>query len=103
MWCPNDFQPLKCFCEIEKIYIPFILGSVIADTMKFAFLFFEFYIPYVVGFWILFGGPNHAETMGKVDDTDPESWEKFNDLMFSVWSVSCIIHKVKFKIWVEWL
>ena len=32
-----------------------ILGSVINDTMKFAFLFFEFFIPYTVGFWILFG------------------------------------------------
>ena len=59
--------------------------------MKFAFLFFEFYIPYVVGFWILFGGPYHAKTIG--DDGDPKSWEKFNDLMFSVWSVSCIMHK----------
>ena len=69
--------------------------------MKFAFLFFEFYIPYVVGFWILFGGPNHAETMDAAEDTDPESWEKFNDLMFSVWSVSDIVHKVKFKISAE--
>ena len=52
--------------------------------MKFAFLFFEFFIPYVVGFWILFGGPKHGDLMG------PESrvnWEKFNDLTFSVWSV----------------
>lgn len=61
-------------------------GSVIADTMKFAFLFFEFFIPYTVGFWILFGGPLHGKKMGE----EAKDWEKFNDLTFSVWSVSDI-------------
>ena len=61
------------------------LGSVIADTMKFAFLFFEFYVPYTVGFWILFGGEKHGKVMG---DDGRKNWEKLNDLMFSVWSVS---------------
>ena len=37
-----------------------ILGSVISDTIKFTFLFFEFYIPYTVAFWILFGGNENA-------------------------------------------
>lgn len=37
-----------------------ILGSVINDTIKFTFLFFEFYIPYTVAFWILFGGKENA-------------------------------------------
>ena len=65
--------------------------------MKFAFLFFEFYIPYVVGFWIVFGGPYHASKIESDAHTDPKNWEKFNDLMFSVWSVSVTIHKVKVK------
>ena len=66
--------------------------------MKFAFLFFEFYIPYVVGFWIVFGGPYHAAKIrGGDEHTDSENWEKFNNLMFSVWSVSVITHKIKVK------
>jgi len=51
---------------------------VIEDTMKFAFLFFEFFIPYTVGFWIIFGGKEESET----------DWKNFNDLTYSVWTVS---------------
>ena len=52
--------------------------------MKSEFLFFEFYIPYVVGFWIVFGGPYHATKIrGNDEHTDPQNWGKFNDLMFS--------------------
>ncbi|XP_065663270.1 uncharacterized protein LOC100211734 [Hydra vulgaris] len=74
-------------CRAYRSLGPFIaiLGSVIADTMKFAFLFFEFFIPYVVGFWILFGGKINAKTMG---DGSAVNWEHFNDLMFSVWSMT---------------
>ena len=43
----NDY---KLFLECKKSILVFILGRVITDTMKFAFLFFEFYIPYVVCF-----------------------------------------------------
>lgn len=37
---------------------PFItmLGHVIMDTITFAFIFAEFFIPYCVAFWIIFGG-----------------------------------------------
>ena len=52
--------------------------------MKFAFLFFEFFIPYTVGFWILFGGPKNGKKMGD----GSANWQNFNDLTFSVWSVS---------------
>ena len=68
----------------------FSVGSVIADTMKFAFLFFEFFIPYVVGFWILFGGEINAKKMG---EDSARNWQHFNDLTFSVWSVSSFIQK----------
>lgn len=51
----RPFRSLGPFIEI--------LGSVIADTLKFAFLFFEFYIPYAVAFWILFGGDHKASQM----------------------------------------
>ena len=37
---------------------PFItmLGHVMKDTITFAFIFAEFFVPYSVAFWILFGG-----------------------------------------------
>ena len=68
---------------------PFItmLGHVMMDTITFAFLFFEFFIPYAVGFWILFGGYINAAAMKKADQESVD-WEKFNDLVFSVWQVT---------------
>lgn len=76
-------------CRAFRSLGPFIaiLGSVIADTLKFAFLFFEFFIPYTVGFWILFGGKHHGKTMG---DDNAKDWSLFNDLIFSVWQVRTI-------------
>ncbi|XP_053571917.1 transient receptor potential cation channel subfamily V member 6 [Bombina bombina] len=37
---------------------PFIvmLGKIVADVLKFLFLYGEFYIPYACAFWIIFGG-----------------------------------------------
>ena len=68
---------------------PFItmLGHVMSDTITFAFLFFEFFIPYSVGFWILFGGPTHAEMIRNGGES-PVDWERFNDLVYSVWQVT---------------
>ena len=78
-------------CRAFRSLGPFIaiLGSVIADTLKFAFLFFEFFIPYTVGFWILFGGKKHGEKMGD----NAKDWAKFNDLVFSVWQVRLSTHQ----------
>ncbi|XP_065055381.1 transient receptor potential cation channel subfamily A member 1-like isoform X4 [Rhopilema esculentum] len=75
-------------CRAFRSLGPFIaiLGSVIADTLKFAFLFFEFFIPYTVGFWILFGGPVHGKQMGE----NKKDWQNFNDLVFSVWQMTLI-------------
>lgn len=59
---------------------PFIamLGYVVSDTLKFAFLFCEFYIPYCCAIWIVFGGPK-----GK-------TFEKFYDLMFEVFRMAVV-------------
>ena len=72
-------------CRAFRMLGPFIaiLGSVIADTCKFTFLFFEFYIPYTVAFWILFGGKPNGEVMGD----NAADWANFNDLMYSVWGI----------------
>lgn len=53
---------------------PFIamLGYVASDTLKFAFLFCEFFVPYCCAIWIVFGNkPGNA-------------FQYFNDLMFEV-------------------
>ena len=76
------FKSTLCYLlftfESSTIFFLFISGSVIEDTMKFAFLFFEFFIPYTVGFWIIFGGREDSSI----------DWKNFNDLVYSVWNVS---------------
>lgn len=70
---------------------PFItmLGHVMMDTFTFAFLFFEFFIPYAIGFWILFGGSvNAAKMKAADDDIDPVDWEQLHNLIFATWQVT---------------
>eukprot|EP00111_Clytia_hemisphaerica_P011884 TCONS_00034914-protein len=74
---------------------PFItmLGHVMKDTITFAFLFVEFFVPYTVSFWILFGGTHNAMTVVKHneanpgDEVDTVDWEEFHNTVFSVWQV----------------
>jgi hypothetical protein len=70
---------------------PFIvmIGHIVDDTLKFAVLYFGFYIPYVCAFWILFGGPKNASIM-KSAQQPSEGWESFNDLMYSVWQLTYV-------------
>ena len=39
----------------------FFSGHVVGATVKFAFLFFEFFIPYVFIIWLVFGGEENAK------------------------------------------
>ena len=73
------FRFMKC-CRCYQSLGPFItmLGHVASDTMKFAFLFFEFFIPYVCAFWILFGGLKGSE------------YEYFNDLVNQVFLLTIV-------------
>ncbi|XP_066927224.1 uncharacterized protein [Clytia hemisphaerica] len=73
-------------CRAFKSLGPFItlLGHVVDDTIKFGFLFFEFFIPYTCAFWMLFGGKANAEKVG--DDT----WLKVNDIIFSIYQMTLI-------------
>ena len=73
---------------------PFItmLGYVISATGQFMFIVFEFFIPYTIGMWIMFGGEVHAKIMEAELDEDGEpgesvDWKLFNDLTFSMWQV----------------
>merc|ERR1712062_460053 len=67
---------------------PFItmLGHVIRATGQFVFIVFEFFVPYTIGMWIMFGGPRHAMKM-EAGGEDSDDWKLFNDLMFSMWQV----------------
>ena len=78
-------------CRPFKSLGPFItmLGHVMQDTLRFAFLFFEFFIPYVCAFWIVFGGDAKAKIMSKAG-AESVDWKRFNDLTFSVWMVTLI-------------
>ena len=78
-------------CRAIRSLGPFIaiLGSVIIDTLKFSFLFFEFFIPYSVGFWILFGGEENSKII-EANGQSGEDWLKFHDLVFSTWQVEYV-------------
>lgn len=70
---------------------PFIvmIGHIIDDTLKFGFLYFEVYVPYVCAFWIVFGGKKNAAIM-ESQGQDSKGWENFNDLMYSVWQLTVV-------------
>lgn len=70
---------------------PFIvmIGHIIDDTLKFGFLYFEIYVPYVCAFWIIFGGKKNAEIMENAGQ-DSKGWANFNDLMYSVWQLTVV-------------
>ena len=59
----------------------FFIGQVIVALGKFAFLFFMFYVPFVVAFWVMFGGDHNGDKIkakyGKLGD----AFRKFNDVV----------------------
>jgi len=70
---------------------PFIvmLGHILRDTLRFGFLYFEFFIPYIIAFWMLFGGSERAAIMARSKESG-DGWEKVNDLIYSVWLVTVV-------------
>lgn len=75
---------MKAFRAISSIG-PFVvmIGHIIKDTLKFGFLYFEFYFPYVCAFWIVFG---HTTLASK----GISELQNFNDLMYSVWQMTYV-------------
>ena len=71
---------LMKFCRSFQTLGPFItmLGHVIDATIKFAFLFFELFIPYCCAFWIIFGGTKGTE------------FQNFNDLVYQVFMMTLV-------------
>ena len=78
-------------CRAFQALGPFItlLGYVCDDTLKFAFLFFEFFIPYVCAFYMLFGGKENAMIMIS-NDQDASGWQELNDLVYSVYQITLL-------------
>lgn len=70
---------MKC-CRCYQSLGPFItmLGHVMSDTMKFVFLFFEFFIPYTCAFWISFGG------------IEGDKYQDFNDVVYNVFLMTLV-------------
>lgn len=77
---------MKAFRAISSIG-PFIvmISHIITDTLKFGFLYFEFYFPYVCAFWIIFGHSTMSD-----NNTSGVGLESFNDLMYSVWQITYV-------------
>eukprot|EP00794_Sanderia_malayensis_P014065 gene14065-15531_t len=70
---------------------PFIvmIGHIVDDTLKFLFLYIQVFIPFVCAFWILFGGDENAALM-KAAGQPVESWQKFNDLVYTVSQITVV-------------
>ncbi|XP_057289662.1 uncharacterized protein LOC130612375 [Hydractinia symbiolongicarpus] len=62
-------------------FIAMLEESAIA-SVTFAFLFFEFFIPFVVAFWVLFGGVKQGSEGGE--------YEKFNDLVYQLYLLAIV-------------
>jgi len=70
---------------------PFIvmIGHIVDDTLKFLFVYFLLFVPYVCAFWIIFGGSSNAAIMKKASQPTT-SWEKFNDLVYTVSQITVV-------------
>ena len=66
-----------------------MLGHILQDTLKFLFLYLEFFVPFIIAFWIIFGGSHHAAVMKNAGES-AAGWEKINDLVYSVWLVTVV-------------
>ncbi|XP_065663977.1 transient receptor potential channel pyrexia isoform X2 [Hydra vulgaris] len=78
--------------KVVKVYQflgPFIvmLGHIMKDTIKFCFLFMEFFFPFVIAFWLMFGGEENALKM--IENNESSSgWENLDDVIYSVWLIT---------------
>lgn len=66
-----------------------MMGNILAATFKFMFLYFGVIIPYVIAFWINFGGEEHAKLI-KAKGQSPNGWKEPQDLMYSTWLMTVV-------------
>jgi len=69
-----------------------ILGQVIVATGKFAFLFFIFYVPFFIAFWVMFGGDQNGDKIAsKFDAALGDAFRKLNDVIYTVWTLTVLV------------
>ncbi|KAL4232901.1 hypothetical protein ACF0H5_007588 [Mactra antiquata] len=74
---------------------PFVVmvAAMLTDLIRFAFLYFEFYIPYVCAMWMIFGGNKYpvgsAGDPNRTEVTVP-GFATFNEAMFSMWRMTLV-------------
>ena len=66
-----------------------MIGHIVDDTLKFLFVYFLLFVPYVCAFWIIFGGSSNASIMKKAGQPTT-SWEKLNDLIYTVSQITVV-------------
>eukprot|EP00794_Sanderia_malayensis_P006340 gene6340-7066_t len=81
-------------CKAFPIFGQFIviLGSIITAIGQFAVLFLIFFVPFTAAFWIFFGGDKNAATISqKVKPGLAEAFRKYNDVVYTVWTLTLVI------------
>eukprot|EP00795_Rhopilema_esculentum_P002084 gene2084-17654_t len=88
----NFIKFLKA-CRMYKLagqYIA-ICGNVVYALGQFAFLFFLFFIPFNVAFWIFFGGKENGKIIGERYQHLAKAFENLNDVIYSVWTLTLVV------------
>ena len=83
----REFKVNQCFLFLGPFIV--MIGHIVDDTLKFLFVYFLLFIPYVCAFWIIFGGPINAAIMKKAGQP-VDSWQKLNDLIFTVSQITVV-------------
>ena len=59
-----------------------LAGNVAKASLQFAFLFFIFFVPFTVAFWIFFGGEENAKRIkAKYPDVNTAGFKKLSDVV----------------------
>jgi len=83
MICLRLMKMCRAFTFLSAFIV--LLGHVLGATLKFAFLFFEFFIPYVCILWVIFGGKENAANIEKVSTNNGQKFESFGDIAYIGW------------------
>eukprot|EP00795_Rhopilema_esculentum_P002480 gene2480-18142_t len=83
MVCIRLMKICRAFTFLSAFIV--LLGHVVGATLRFAFLFFEFFIPYVCILWIVFGGDENAKNIDKISKGDGERFRTFDEIIYITW------------------
>lgn len=86
---------MKCARSFSLIG-PFIviLGHMITDLFRFAFLYLEFYLPYACAFWMIFGGDRIAYEDRFIENANAtitvNGFQTFNAMLFTLFRLTLV-------------